>query len=68
MLTKAQLIDSVVELNPSVTREWLGQFSADEIRTYLTRLHFAEEPRGAASTWVRRPFMRAEPAVDIRAA
>lgn len=68
MLTKAQLIDSVVEINPTATREWLAQFSAEEIRLYLDRLRFAGEPRGAGSVWVRRPAVRAEPSLDLRAA
>lgn len=53
MLTKAYLIDSVIELNPSVRRAWLAQFSAGEVREYLDRLRFAAEPRGASSVWVR---------------
>lgn len=54
MLTKAQLIDSVIELNPGAHRAWLSQFSTDSVRDYLDRLRFAASPRGAESAWRRR--------------
>ncbi|MBX3355148.1 MAG: hypothetical protein KF724_05560 [Phycisphaeraceae bacterium] len=48
MLTKAQLIDSVIELNPGARREWLAQFAADALREYFERLQFAAGPRGTS--------------------
>jgi len=58
MLTKAYLIDSVVELNPTAHRAWLGQFSSGEVREYLERLRYAAAPRGGSSGWQRsRPTL-----------
>lgn len=53
MLTKAHLIDSIIELNPAVKREWLAQFTIESIREYLERLRFGASPRGGASVWSR---------------
>jgi len=53
MLTKAQLIDSVLELNPIACREWLAEFSTEDVHAYLERLRFAHAPRGGTSVWPR---------------
>ncbi len=68
MLTKAQLVDSVVDLNPSARREWLGQFGAEQLQIYLERLRHAQSPRGSRSAWLRRPALRVDPVADLRAA
>ena len=54
MLTKPQLIDSIQQLNPSARAEWLGQFSAEDLREYLDHLQHGFEPRCGASAWQRR--------------
>lgn len=68
MLTKAQLIDSVIELNPAARREWLGQFAAEQVQIYLERLRYSHTPRGPRSYWLRRPALRFDAIADLRAA
>lgn len=70
MLTKAQLIDSILELNPIARREWLSQFSTEDVRAYLGRLQFASEPRGGDSAWSRpcRPVDHEVAVIERRAA
>lgn len=68
MLTKAQLIDSVVELHPSARREWLSQFAAEQLEIYAERLRHAQSPRGPRSVWLRRPALRIDALADLRAA
>lgn len=55
MLTKAYLIDSIVEMNPTAQRAWLGQFSSGEVREYLERLRYAAAPRHGAGWQRSRP-------------
>lgn len=64
MLTKAYLIDSIVELNPTAHRAWLGQFSSGEVREYLERLRYAALPRGGSSGWQRTRPSLAESEVE----
>lgn len=68
MLTKAQLIDSVIELNPAARREWLGQFASEQLQIYIERLRHAQAPRGSGSIWLRRPALRFGALADLRAA
>ncbi len=52
MLSKDHLIDQILALNPSAEPEWLGQFRADALDSYLQHLRFMQEPR-RRSRWVR---------------
>lgn len=52
MLSKDQLIDQILSLNPSAEPDWLSQFRIDALESYLRHLHFMQEPR-RRSRWVR---------------
>lgn len=53
MLCKKQLIEAILELNPSAARRWLESFDTPALRRYLKRLRYVERPRGHGSYWVR---------------
>ncbi len=53
-LTRPQILERILELNPSATVEFLGTFCDDAIRAYLDHLSFAQLPRGHRGGW-RRP-------------
>ena len=65
MITKARLIDEIRQVNSAVGPDWLGRFSDAELQSYLDHLQISLEPRGATSSWVRRPET---PAVMVFAA
>lgn len=51
-LSKAQLIDSIRELNSTADRAWLGLFTREELERYYQHLVHAQTPRGS-SAWSR---------------
>jgi hypothetical protein len=53
MLDKNHLIDLILKFNPSSSRDWLDQFRAEQLRSYLDHLEFTMEPRGRNSRWAR---------------
>jgi len=53
MQSKAQLIDSILQLNGSAKQEWLDLFDVSALQRYLDHLQHALEPRGADSFWLR---------------
>jgi len=53
MLSKAHLIESIMNLNPSATNTWLEGFAPDQLTRYLDHLQHALEPRGSGSAWLR---------------
>lgn len=59
MLSLDQLIDRVMELNPTASRAFLSRFSPREVREYLEHLQLTTEPRGSHSAWVRPDGSRA---------
>jgi hypothetical protein len=50
-MTRAQLMDRILELNPSATPQFLGEFSESSLAHYLEHLCVLEEP---TIPWVRR--------------
>ncbi len=52
-LSAGQVIERILELNPTARQSFLSQFGADELRSYLDHLVSASQPRGEASRWVR---------------
>ncbi|MFK7961118.1 MAG: hypothetical protein AB8G96_11400 [Phycisphaerales bacterium] len=59
MLSLDQLIDHVMELNPTASREFLARFDRREVQEYLEHLQLTTEPRGSHSAWVRPDGSRA---------
>ncbi|MEM1185862.1 MAG: hypothetical protein AAGI53_12785 [Planctomycetota bacterium] len=59
-LTREQLIDRILFLNPTAAASFLDAFSESGLRDYLRRLQHAFAPRDRAAVWSRpegvRPF------------
>jgi hypothetical protein len=55
-LTKTQLVDAILDVNGTATREWLERFDFAALRVYLDRLTHACAPRGNA--WGVAPASR----------
>ena len=53
MQSKAQVIDGILQINPSARQEWLDLFEVSALRRYLDHLQFALEPRGPDTTVAR---------------
>lgn len=58
-LNTEQLADRIISINPTATREFLGQFGQGPLRDYLDHLLSAQQPRGPESRWVRPSTTRA---------
>lgn len=58
-LSREQVIERILELNPTARTSFLGQFQPDELRSYLDHLTTARQPRGEASRWIRPGDTRA---------
>lgn len=63
-LTREQLLDRIMTLNPSATSEFLARFGDEDLDEYLRRLSRARGPRGRDEGWVRRS---GEPGISSRA-
>ncbi len=53
-LSREQVVDQILTINPSAGRGFLEQFGADGLGDYLDRLINASSPRGGESRFVRR--------------
>jgi len=53
-LSREQVLDQILALNPSASSTFLEQFDARELGMYLRHLLSAQEPRGPMARW-RRP-------------
>jgi hypothetical protein len=62
-LTRAQLVNRILELNPSASHSFLVEFTEEALLEYLDHLTIAHEPRGRG--WIRRGEM---PAIVAREA
>lgn len=47
-LTKTQIVDAILEMNATASRDWLMSFDFAALRGYFLRLHHAFAPRGTA--------------------
>ncbi|MCC6660311.1 MAG: hypothetical protein IT437_05440 [Phycisphaerales bacterium] len=54
-LTREQVVDRIMHLNPTAGHEFLRDFEEDELSLYLERLTAATRPRGRFARWERRP-------------
>lgn len=50
---RERLIEQIVEINRTAVTEFLGQFDANALRSYLDHLEAAQRPRGRMARWVR---------------
>lgn len=53
-LSREQVVDQIMTINPSAGRAFLEQFGAEGLCDYLDRLINARSPRGRESRFVRR--------------
>ncbi|MSR17927.1 MAG: hypothetical protein EXS00_01975 [Phycisphaerales bacterium] len=53
MANKAQLIESIVAMNPSADRTWLSYFEAPALSLYEEHLQYALAPRSTETGWLR---------------
>lgn len=53
ILTRAQVIDRIMSLNPTASPEFLEDFSERQLQVYLDHLVAAQMPRGRMARWVR---------------
>jgi hypothetical protein len=52
-LTREQVVDRIMHLNPTAREEFLGRFPEEELNLYLDRLTAASSPRGRFARWER---------------
>lgn len=55
MLSKSQLIQAIMDMNPSAQRRWLASFDETALRRYLAHLRHADRPRSHRRPWIREP-------------
>lgn len=64
-MSKEQLVEEILDLNPSAGVEFLRGFSVKALERYYQHLLLLQEPRGRHSTWVRigdtRAMVMAQP-------
>lgn len=53
ILSKGQLIEQILQLNPGATLEFLGDFSVNELSQYLNHLLWLQQPRSGQARWAR---------------
>jgi hypothetical protein len=54
-LTREQVVDRIMPLNPSARHDFLGDYEDDELDLYLQRLTAVTRPRGRFARWERQP-------------
>lgn len=52
-LSREQLIDRIIALNPSATSRFLDQFDDEALNQYLNHLSLTTAPRGRETRWIR---------------
>ena len=62
-MTREQVLDRIITINPTASRSFLDSFERDSLGTYLKRLQHATAPRGPKS----RPWQRTGGAAAISA-
>lgn len=53
VLSRGQLMEQIMEINPGASLDFLADFGADELAQYLDHLLWLEQPRTAHAVWVR---------------
>ena len=52
-MTRERLIERIIEMNPTVNKDFLAAFDRDALHRYLERLVALAEPRGRMARWIR---------------
>ncbi|MBL8764918.1 MAG: hypothetical protein JNM07_11675 [Phycisphaerae bacterium] len=53
VLRRTQLMDRIITINPTASRDFLDRFADRALATYLEHLETLEVPRGSTARWVR---------------
>lgn len=53
-MTREQVIDRILSINPGAGRGFLDQFEKPELDRYLARLDLTRGPRQGSGRWVRQ--------------
>ena len=52
-LTREQVVDRIMTINPTAAAEFLARFKSQSLANYLEHLLSAQQPRGRGARWVR---------------
>ena len=52
-LSREQVVDRIIHINPTATAKFLSRFDEDSLERYLEHLAIASQPRGGHSRWLR---------------
>lgn len=52
-LTREQVVDRIIAINPTASTAFLERFRSESLEAYLKHLVVASGPRGSHSRWVR---------------
>jgi hypothetical protein len=52
-LTREQVVDRIIMINPTATAQFLDRFRDESLEKYLDHLVVASGPRGRNSRWLR---------------
>ena len=52
-LTREQVVDRIIQVNPTATERFLNQFGKEKLEKYLAHLDAASRPRGREAIWPR---------------
>lgn len=52
-LSRDQVLDEIISINPSATADFLTQFADDLLKKYLDHLLYTQGPRDGSSPWDR---------------
>ena len=52
-LTREQVVDRILSLNPTATTNFLDEFPEDSLAVYLEHLLATSQPRGRNARWLR---------------
>lgn len=63
LITRAQLVGQILELNPTATPGFLSHFDEESLRDYVEHMTVAQRPREERGGWVRRTNV---PAIVMR--
>lgn len=64
-LTREQVVDRIITINPTATKDFLDAFESPHLGNYLDHLVSAQRPRGRDSRWSRPGD---SPAIMVRVA
>lgn len=66
-LTREQVVDRIITINPTATTAFLERFNESSLTKYLDHLVVASGPRGGHSRWMRpgdSPAIMSRPSLD----